>query len=107
MEKLYDKLVRDKIPQIIESEGKKPFYNKIDDNDRFLYYLGQKLLEESGEFNQDYNITELADIIEIIYKILEMKQSSFDELEEIRHSKKMARGGFDSRILLTKIEYPK
>lgn len=100
----YNKLVRDKIPQIIESEGRKPHYHKVEDDDKFLNYLDKKLLEESDEFTKTHDLQELADILEVIYTILELKRSSFEELEKIRYSKQQTRGGFNSRYILTKIE---
>lgn len=105
--KEYDKLVRDKIPKIIESEGRKPYYHKIEDDKKFLNYLDKKLLEESEEFSTTHDIQELADILEVINAILKLKQHSFEELEKLRLSKLQMRGGFNSRYILTKVENSK
>ena len=46
------------------------------------------------------SIVELADIIEIIYRIAELRNSSIDELEKIRKEKRFERGGFERNLFL-------
>jgi len=97
--KIFNKLVRDKIPQIIESKGEKAVYKILDDKDNLLK-LNQKLLEEVNEYFQDGEIEELADVVEVIYGILKAKNTTLEEFNKIREAKKQARGGFDNKIFL-------
>ncbi len=98
----YDKLVRDKIPEIIQQAGKRAEIEILDEN-QFEGYLKQKLEEEVAEFLEADDIEELADLLEVIKAILNIKGISFFELEEIRKNKADARGGFSQKIKLTKV----
>lgn len=100
--KRYDKLVRDKIPQIIESDGKKYEIEKMKDRE-FKEYLKDKLLEETQEYIKSGDIEELADILEVIKSILEEEKVEFEKLEEIRKKKAEKRGSFDQKIKLKKV----
>lgn len=99
---LYDKLIRDRIPEIIESHGKRCEVSVLSD-EKFEEYLKKKLQEEVDEFLDDGNIEELADILEVIYATLRVKGSSPEELEQIRKKKCVERGSFDQKLLLTKV----
>ncbi|WP_253947878.1 nucleoside triphosphate pyrophosphohydrolase [Paenibacillus ehimensis] len=69
--------------------------------------LNIKLQEELDEFieaGEDEQITELADLVEIVYAILEHKGISIEEFERVRQEKKEKRGGFGDRILLVKVK---
>jgi len=96
----YNKLVRDKIPEIIRAEGRKAEVSIIADDEHFLEALGDKLIEEAKEFSESKKIEELADIVEIIYTILELKHLSLAFLEKIRKAKREARGAFTRRFFL-------
>lgn len=102
MEKIYNKLVRDNIPEIIEKAGKESVI-EIMDEDEFLEELNKKLIEETKEYIEDENIEEIADILEVIYGILKAKGVSFEEIEKIRLEKKHQRGGFEEKIKLVKV----
>ena len=65
----YDKLIRDKIPEIIEQSGKKCIV-EVMDNDTYIEYLDQKLNEELAEYHQDKSVEELADLLEVIYAVV-------------------------------------
>jgi predicted house-cleaning noncanonical NTP pyrophosphatase (MazG superfamily) len=97
MEKVYNKLVRDNIPEIIEKDGKESVI-EIMDEDEFLEELNKKLVEETNEY-----IEEIADILEVIHGILKAKGVSFEEVERIRMQKKQKRGGFEKKIKLVKV----
>lgn len=85
--KIYNKLVRDNIPQIIKNnDNRKPIF-KILDNEEYLDELNKKLQEEVNEYTEDNNIEELADIVEVIYGILNSKNVSIEEFEKIRIEK--------------------
>lgn len=101
--KEYNKLVRDKIVDIIEADGRKAEY-RILDNVEFRNELNKKLQEEVHEYLEDNNVEELADIVEVIYGILNSMDVSIDDFEKIRLAKKEKRGAFDKKIFLEKSE---
>jgi len=99
----YDKLVRDKIPEIIQSKGEIPRIVKLDD-EQYFSALNQKLREEIDEYFEAYELEELADILEVVYAIAQYKQVSKDDLERLRWEKYNERGGFEERIFLLGVE---
>ncbi|MBU7320539.1 nucleoside triphosphate pyrophosphohydrolase [Paenibacillus oleatilyticus] len=103
---IYNKLVRDKIPQIIESSGKQAEIRVLDDAEykRMLNIMLQEELDEFIEAGEDEKIPELADLVEVVYAILEHKGISIEEFERIRKEKKEKRGEFGERLLLVKVE---
>ncbi len=100
--KIYNKLVRDKIPEIIEAAGKE-FDTHIADKSEALALLTKKLDEEVAEFNEDKNLEELADILEVIISLSETLGHSQEELIQKRQAKKAQRGGFSKNIVLEKV----
>lgn len=96
---VYNKLVRDKIPQIIRDGGETPHY-RIMDTDEYLCALETKLDEETGEFHRDKNAEELADILEVVLALADAIGCSREELEEIYRRKHEARGGFEQKYFL-------
>ncbi len=97
----YNKLVRDKIPEIITGKGEKPITKTLNDKE-YLDELNKKLQEEVEEYLDDNNVEELADVVEVIYGILDSKNVSLDEFENIRKGKVEKRGAFSKRIFLEK-----
>ena len=98
----YDKLIRDKIPEIIEQSGKKCIV-EVMDNDTYIEYLDQKLNEELAEYQQDKSIEELADLLEVMYAVVVARGYSVAELERIRLEKAEKRGAFEKRLLLKSV----
>ena len=98
----YDKLIRDKIPEIIEQSGKKCIV-EVMDNDTYIEYLDQKLNEELAEYQQDKSIEELADLLEVMYAVVVARGYSIEELERIRLEKAEKRGSFEKRLLLKSV----
>ena len=98
----YDKLIRDKIPEIIEQSGKKCIVEAMD-NDTYIEYLDQKLNEELAEYHQDKSIEELADLLEVIYAVAVARGCSVEDLERIRVEKAEKRGAFEKRLLLKSV----
>ncbi|MBB6481864.1 nucleoside triphosphate pyrophosphohydrolase [Spirochaeta isovalerica] len=98
----YDKLIRDKIPAIIKNSGKDCVTRVLSDME-YKEFLYRKLQEEVDEFLADDNISELADITEVILAILELKKSSPQEMETIRLKKLKERGGFKKKLLLKEV----
>jgi len=100
--KVYNKLVRDRIPEIIRNNNEKPIVKELNNED-YLKELNIKLKEELQEYLEDNNIEELADIVEVIYGILNAKNISLEEFEEIRNEKVEKRGAFSKKIFLEKV----
>lgn len=98
----YDKLVRDRIPEIIETSGKKCTIRVMDDAE-YLRRLDEKLGEELAEYQADKSLEELADLLEVVRAVAAARGSSIDEVERIREEKAQARGGFEKRLLLTEV----
>ncbi len=99
----YDKLVRDRIPEIIESAGKKAVTRMADDAE-YLSYLRRKLSEEVDEYMASGDAEELADILEVISALGRQGGVPLSRLMEIADDKRQARGGFDGRVLLIRVE---
>lgn len=95
----YNKLVRDRIPDIIERNGEVPDFEVLDD-EKFYVELVKKLQEEVDEFVESGELVELADILEVIIKLVELKGQDMLYLEDIRFEKQNKRGGFDKKIYL-------
>jgi predicted house-cleaning noncanonical NTP pyrophosphatase (MazG superfamily) len=96
---VYNKLVRDKIPAIIESKGKVP-NTRILSNEEYAAELERKLDEEVSEFHKDKNLEELADILEVVYALTENIGCSKEELFAANEKKRAERGGFQDRVFL-------
>lgn len=99
----YNKLIRDNIPKIIDDDGKNYSIKHLND-DQYIIYLNEKLQEELDEYYQNNNIEELADIIEVIYAILNYHGVSKEKFEELRLKKRKKRGGFENKICLLSVE---
>lgn len=97
--KKYDKLVRDKIPEIIKADGKECDYI-IADKKYHYELLEKKLQEEVGEFLEDKNLEELADVMEVLFGLADSLGYSEDDLVNMRLKKKDERGGFKEGIVL-------
>ena len=83
---VYNKLVRDKIPEIIKNSGKKAITTVLNEEE-YLTELDRKLNEECAEYQQDKSIEELADMLEVIYAITVARGYSVEELEQVRREK--------------------
>lgn len=97
--KVYNKLVRDKIPQVIKSKGGE-CKTEILDNDRYLAELNKKLLEETNEYLESGDIMEVCDILEVMRAIVRAKGYSLEKVEELRQEKADERGAFNDKIFL-------
>ena len=102
MSKKYNKLVRDRIPEIIESSGKSCVTEILSDED-YLRMLDAKLDEELAEYHADQNIEELADLIEVIRACAVARGYTIEGLEQVRAEKAAKRGGFAKKILLKEV----
>ena len=97
--KIYNKLVRDNIREIMIKNGAKPITRILNDKE-YLEELNKKLLEEVNEYLESGSILELADIEEVILSILTVKSISKEEFETIRKDKATKRGTFSKKIFL-------
>ena len=102
MSKKYNKLVRDRIPEIIEASGNTCITEILSDED-YLRMLDAKLDEELAEYHADQNIEELADLIEVIRACSVARGYTIEELERVRAEKTAKRGGFEKKILLKEV----
>ncbi len=93
------KLVRDKIPMLMEASGQTPNI-RILPEEEYTAALMAKLDEEVGEFHKDQNLEELADILEVVYALTENLGFSQDSLHAACQEKRRERGGFAGRIFL-------
>ncbi len=100
--KEYNKLIRDKIPQIIEEAGKEYEVRELDEEE-YHEKLKEKLQEEVDEYLESNEIEELADILEVIQALTEQSGMELKELEEIRAEKVKERGAFEKRLLLEEV----
>lgn len=107
MEKKYDKLVRDKIPEIIISNGGKPFCRELNDAEYWQYLL-KKDMEELEEVRMAQSLEErkkeLADKLEILIAMAEFSGYTLSDIIGAADKKRASNGGFQKRLLLEKVE---
>lgn len=103
MKIIYNKLVRDKIPEIIQASGKICEIEILPDEE-YIQMLDKKLDEELAEYHKDKNVEELADILEVLYAVAKARGYSIKKLDQVRVEKQKSRGGFDEKILLKWVE---
>ncbi len=101
--KIFNKLVRDKIPQIIENNNE-VCEVEILDEETYLKKLNEKLQEEMKEYLESEEVEELADLEEVLRAILKAKKVEYAEFEKIRRNKVDKRGAFDKRLFLKSTE---
>ena len=102
MKRLYNKLVRDRIPEIIRASGK-TCTTEILSDEEYLRMIDAKLDEGLAEYHKDQNIEELADLLEVIRAAAIARGYTLDDLERVRAEKATKRGGFAKRILLKEV----
>jgi predicted house-cleaning noncanonical NTP pyrophosphatase (MazG superfamily) len=96
----FNKLVRDKIPDIIKANNETPHYRIIENDDEYLQALFQKDTEEGAELAQDLSLEELADKLEVLYAIAKTRGYTPEQIEQTRLEKFAKRGGFEDRVFL-------
>ena len=96
--KLYHKLVRDRIPEIIEADGKTCICETLSQED-YLRFLDEKLNEELAEYQESKSLEELADLLEVMQAVVKARGWTLEELEQVRAD----RGRFEKRILLKEV----
>ena len=98
----YWKLIRDRIPEIIQDSGRHCVCSILSDVE-YLTMLDEKLNEELAEYQESKSLEELADLLEVIRSVAVARGSSFEEVEAIRQDKAAKRGGFKKKILLKEV----
>ena len=105
MEQIFNKLVRDNIPNIIEKNNEVPV-TRILSNDEYQKELYKKLNEEVKEVinakTKKEILEELADVLEVLKSIAEFNNKTLDDVIDISSKKRLKRGGFTKRIFLEK-----
>jgi predicted house-cleaning noncanonical NTP pyrophosphatase (MazG superfamily) len=101
----YNKLIRDKIPEITKAKGIESV-TRVLNNKEYILELRKKILEEAKELNEESGnknlVEELADIQEIIDAILVAKNIKTSEFRKIQTTKRQKRGGFKKKLFLIK-----
>jgi len=95
----YNKLVRDKIPEITKESGNEPIYHVATD-DEYRQKLLEKVIEELEEFKEDSSYKEMSDLMEIIYSIQKEFNLDKDKIEETRKKRANERGSFEKKLIL-------
>ena len=93
----YEKLVRDNIPNVLDEKGIS-YEKRIATPEEYKTELIKKLVEEANEFAEAGDPEELADVLEVVNALREL--SEYENVEEIRESKRAEKGGFKDRIIL-------
>ncbi|MFR8088410.1 MAG: phosphoribosyl-ATP pyrophosphohydrolase [Lachnospirales bacterium] len=101
-ERIYNKLVRDRVPEIMKRDGYIPLIRHLDD-DEYLYALHEKLKEEMREYMASRSMEELADVVEVINAILLARGLNMEELEKLRQMKARTNGLFHDRVFLERV----
>lgn len=105
MERTHNKLVRDKIPDIIISKEETPVTRILND-DEYKKALEDKLYEEYEEVissGGSERCEELADMIEVIRSLAKLENRTLEDIISLAEEKRVKRGGFGNRIYLEKV----
>lgn len=97
------KLVRDRIPEIIEEDGKEPVTRKLSETDREKH-LREKIIEEAEEFAEDGSLEEAADVLQVLKSYVSLKDEDWEEVERKMRNKESERGGFEEGIFLEEVK---
>lgn len=100
--KTYNRLVRDRIPELMLKEHELPTTRILND-DEYIQELNKKLREEVEVYLENENVEEMVDILEVIRAIIEVKGSTYEEVEEKRVKKANKKGAFKEKIYLEKV----
>lgn len=104
-EKVYNKLVRDNIPEIIKNDNEQPITRILTDEE-YKIELERKLFEEYNEVinskNKEERIEELADMLEVMIALSNIEGKSLEDIVETANVKRLKKGGFSKKIYLEK-----
>lgn len=103
---IYNKLVRDRIPEIIEKTGKTCTTRMLDEKE-YIEEMCKKTGEELTEYveaeTQEHKVEELADLLELISALAQHEGVTLEDVEKVRKEKVEKRGGFGERIFLIEV----
>jgi len=99
----YHKLVRDKIPSIIAQNGKNANTTTLNDK-QYTAALEKKLKEETREYLRSKDLTELADILEVVEALAKNQGASFEDVLALKQQKQTTNGAFEQRIFLRSVK---
>lgn len=99
---VHNKLVRDRIPEIIEATGRTCIAVTLPD-DAYIRALDAKLDEELAEYQKSKSLEKLADLLEVMGAVVKARGYSWDDLTRVRKEKRATRGAFDKRIFLKEV----
>ena len=99
---LYNKLVRDKIPEIIAATGK-TCQTRILSREEYIAKLDEKLSEELAEYQESRDLEELADLLEVMEAVVTAWVYTWQQMQDVKAEKKAARGGFQDKLLLLEV----
>lgn len=100
--KIYNKLIRDCIPEIIKAGGNACVTEILSDS-QYLEMLDAKLNEELAEYQESKSLEELADLLEVMRAVVQARSWTWEQLEQVRREKAAQRGGFEKKILLKEV----
>ena len=104
----YNKLIRDKIPQIIKANGKTPT-TRILPEEECIKEICKKTEEELTEYleatTKEHKLEELSDLLELLKALAEYEGTTLEEIDKIRKKKAEERGGFQNRIFLKDVKW--
>lgn len=100
--KVYNKLVRDRIPEIIEADGN-TCTTEILSDEQYIEMLDAKLNEELSEYQESKSLEELADLLEVMWAVVRARDWTWEQLEQVCKEKAIRRGGFEKKILLKEV----
>lgn len=101
MTRIYNKLIRDNIPEICRDDNKIAVTKTLNDN-KYRKALRRKLLEETHEYLASEELSELADILEVVDALAKLQGSDFEGIIRLKNEKALKNGSFDKRLLLIK-----
>ena len=99
----YNKLIRDNNVKLMEDKGCKVTYEILDDK-RYGQELDKKLQEEVAEYLSDFSVEEMADVMEVIYAMLDFRGITMEEVEKVRLNKRNLKEAFKNKIFLKDVE---
>ncbi|MEB3055058.1 nucleoside triphosphate pyrophosphohydrolase [Bacillus pseudomycoides] len=103
----YNKLVRDRIPEIIKNNGKTSATRILDEKE-YIEEIGKKIGEELTEYleaeSKEHKVEELADLLELINALAQYEGVTLEDVEKVRKQKAEKRGGFQERIFLVEVD---
>jgi predicted house-cleaning noncanonical NTP pyrophosphatase (MazG superfamily) len=100
--KSYNKLIRDRIPEVIEADGKTCMTEILSD-EQYVEMLDAKLNEELSEYQESKTLEELADLLEVMRSVIRARGWTWEQLEQVRQEKALQRGGFEKKLLLKEV----